>query len=84
MLGVTVEFSKMEGLAYDPARGSVYLAMSTVRRGMEDMADKGEPSAEYDQPAAAGGNDVRLPYNDCGCGAPPACRGLHSCGPLYQ
>ena len=90
MLGVSVEFSKMEGFAFDAERGVAYVAMSTVRRGMEDMADKGSASSKYDQPVVAGGNDVRLPYNDCGCGACsrrsplPGCKYLTWSGALLR
>ena len=33
---------------------------------MEDFGDEGEASAEFD---IGGPNDVRLPWNPCGCGA---------------
>jgi hypothetical protein len=69
MLGVTVEFSKMEGLTFDPDRNKMYVSMSSIRAGMEDKGNKGKPSGQYDQPESVGGNAIRLQYNDCGCGA---------------
>ena len=64
MLGATTEFSKMEGFTYDPPSGKGYLAMSEIRRGMEDFMSKGKPSDKYD---LGGSNAIRLPYNKCGC-----------------
>jgi hypothetical protein len=83
MLGATVEFSKMEGLTFDPERNQMFLAMSTIGHGMEDFAVKGVTSSTYDQPASVTGNDIRLPYNDCGCGVVQCiyfcvCKILHS------
>lgn len=74
MLGATTEFSKLEGLTFDPTRNLIYAAMSSVKEGMEDFGLEGAASNEFD---LAGNNDIRLPYNDCGCGA-------FSCNKLRQ
>ncbi|KAG1676212.1 hypothetical protein FOA52_006429, partial [Chlamydomonas sp. UWO 241] len=63
-MGATTEWSKFEGLAFSPDTGSLYTAMSQVRQGMEDYANKGNPTPNYDM---GGSNDVRLEYNPCGC-----------------
>lgn len=63
-LGATVEFSKWEGITFDPKRGRIYTAMSVVRQGMEDFGSSGRPSTSYD---ACGPNHVRVQYNRCGC-----------------
>lgn len=63
-MGATVEFSKWEGITFDTKRRRIYTAMSEIREGMEDFADKGEPSNEFD---LGDTNDVRLAHNPCGC-----------------
>jgi secreted PhoX family phosphatase len=63
-LNGTVELSKFEGLAVDPINKKMYGAMSQNRYGMEDFKSKGSASTTYD---IGGPNDVRLPYNPCGC-----------------
>lgn len=64
MLGGTSEFSKMEGFTFSPKRNQAYVAITDVRRGMENNKDKGADSTKYD---IGGPNDIRLPYNPCGC-----------------
>lgn len=59
MMGATTEFRKMEGITYDPATNTAFLAMSEVEKGMEDMAKKNK----YD---LGGSNDIRLKANKCG------------------
>jgi secreted PhoX family phosphatase len=63
-LNGTVELSKFEGIALDPINKKLYAAMSQVRRGMEDNMAGGVASTTFD---IGGSNDVRLPYNPCGC-----------------
>ncbi|KAL4424959.1 hypothetical protein ABPG77_002844 [Micractinium sp. CCAP 211/92] len=62
--GATTEFSKWEGITYDPKRGHLYTSMTSIRYGMEDNKKKGAASTTYDK---GGNNDVKLPYNPCGC-----------------
>lgn len=52
-LGATTEFNKMEGVAVDPAKKHLYVAMSYLKRGMEE---------EMDAPA----DHVRLPRLNAG------------------
>jgi len=52
-LGATVEFNKMEGVAYNPRDGKVYIAMSYMKVGMMT-----EPGAAVD--------DIRLPKLNAG------------------
>jgi len=54
--GATTEFRKEEGLTFDPTRGTVYVSMSEVAKGMNDGSsnDLGGP------------NHIRLPSNSCG------------------
>ncbi len=59
----TTELRKEEGIAYDSAHNSLFIAMSSVERGMEDYAKTGAFSTSYD---LGGPNDIRLPYNLCG------------------
>ena len=61
--GATTEFSKMEGITYNPQEHEMYLAMSRIEKGMEDNAYKGERETTYDH---GGSNDIRLPWNQCG------------------
>jgi secreted PhoX family phosphatase len=53
--GATTEFRKEEGLTYNPEKNRLYLAMSQVKKSMEDNY-KGQESM----------NDIRLPKNKCG------------------
>ena len=62
-LNGTVEFSKWEGLTFDPVRMRIYTAMSQIRNGMEDNKSKGKNSTDFD---IGGSNDIRVPYNPCG------------------
>lgn len=63
-LGATTEGSKWEGFVYDPSTKKGYTSISDVRYGMEDFKKKGEDEPKYD---AGGPNDIKLPYNKCGC-----------------
>eukprot|EP00611_Tribonema_gayanum_P009038 TRINITY_DN1874_c0_g1_i1.p1 TRINITY_DN1874_c0_g1~~TRINITY_DN1874_c0_g1_i1.p1 ORF type:complete len:402 (-),score=138.40 TRINITY_DN1874_c0_g1_i1:668-1873(-) len=63
-LGATTEFSKWEGITLDPSNMKIRTSITSVRNGMEDFAAEGEASKDYD---IASANNVRLPYNPCGC-----------------
>jgi secreted PhoX family phosphatase len=64
ILGATTEFRKEEGITFDPDEQMLYVAMSEVTQGMEDFKKNGAERDSYDK---GGSNDVRLPYNTCGC-----------------
>ncbi len=53
--GASIEFRKEEGITYDPDRNVLYLAMSEIKKSMEDNYKGQEPT-----------NDIRLPKNHCG------------------
>lgn len=57
LVGATTEFLKLEGVTFDPDTKRLYLAVSSIGRGMLD-ADK-----KYD---AGGPNDLRMAANNCG------------------
>ena len=61
--GATVEFSKEEGLTFNPRDNKLYVAISDVRYGMEDNMKKGVANTGYD---LGGNNDIKLNYNKCG------------------
>ncbi len=61
--GATVEIRKEEGITFDPDNRRLFVAISEISNGMEDMASKGKASAKYD---AGGSNDIKLPANLCG------------------
>lgn len=64
MKGATVEFSKMEGITYNPQKKEMYMAMSRTEKGMEDNKYKNESNDKYDK---GGSNDIRLETrNHCG------------------
>lgn len=63
MLQGTTEFRKMEGITLDPDTNVMYLAMSAVERGMEDVYSVPKQSTKYD---IGGKNDIRVPFNRCG------------------
>lgn len=56
MLGATTEFRKEEGITFSPDLNKLFVAMSEVRKGMED-----DSSSD-----AGGNNDIRLSANACG------------------
>ena len=64
MKGATTEFTKLEGLTYDPHRNQMYAAVSDIKNGMEDNMSAGSPEVKYD---IGGDNDIRVKYNKCGC-----------------
>ncbi len=61
--GATTEIRKEEGITFDPDHKKLYVAISEIGRGMEDMASKGKDSEDYD---GGGSNDIRLAYVPCG------------------
>ncbi len=63
MKGGTTEFSKMEGITFDPDNRIMYIAMSDVSQGMEDNKKYGVSNDQYDK---GGPNHIRLPFNRCG------------------
>jgi secreted PhoX family phosphatase len=63
LMGATTEFRKMEGLAFDPARQELYVAITTISQGMEDQANGETSSPGFDQ---GGPNHIRLPHTPCG------------------
>lgn len=58
----------MEGITWDYTRNKLYVAMSEVRRGMEDNAKEGEHNTEYE---IGGPNHIKVDWNECGCGVRP-------------
>jgi len=64
MMGATTEFRKEEGITYDSKRHKMYLAMSSVERGMESFKKNGSDSNSYD---LGGANHIQLDnFNKCG------------------
>ena len=63
LLGATTEFRKMEGITYNPNKNQLYIAMSSIGKGMEDNKKKGKSNPKYDK---GGNNDIKLSYNPCG------------------
>ncbi len=61
--GATTEFRKMEGITYNPNENILYLAMSSIGKGMEDNKKKAKANDKYDK---GGNNDIKLKYNYCG------------------
>ena len=55
--GATTEFRKEEGITFDKNSGKLYVAMSEVRKGMEDGSAKED---------VGGNNDIRVEANICG------------------
>ena len=56
--GATVELRKEEGITYDPDHNKLYVAISEISKGMEDMAVKKPDPTKTD--AAAGGGEQRV------------------------
>jgi hypothetical protein len=63
LLGATTEFRKMEGLAYDPAKRRLFVAMSVIARGMEDRKLMDADDPHFDR---GGPNHIQVGYNPCG------------------
>jgi len=64
MLGATSEFTKMEGITYNPIKNEIYMSMSRTEKAMEDYKYKEKPESKYDK---GGNNDIRLEArNHCG------------------
>jgi len=61
--GATTEFSKMEGITYNPEKKEMYMSLSRVEKGMEDKHKRGKANTKYDK---GGSNDIKLPWNHCG------------------
>ncbi|MCU7845576.1 MAG: PhoX family protein [Candidatus Thiodiazotropha sp. (ex Monitilora ramsayi)] len=61
--GATTEFRKMEGLAFNPAKQELYVAITTIDKGMEDRKQGGLANTEFDR---GGPNHIRLPFTPCG------------------
>jgi len=61
--GATTEFRKMEGITFNEKDNIMYLAMSSIGKGMEDNKKKGKANNKYD---IGGNNDIQLSYNKCG------------------
>lgn len=57
--GATTEFRKMEGISFNSNDDILYIAMSSIEKGMEDNAKNGK----YD---IGGNNDITLSKNKCG------------------
>jgi secreted PhoX family phosphatase len=62
-VGATSEFSKWEGITFDPKQRKIYTSISYQRQGMMDFANSDAPSGRYD---LGGNNDVRLAHEECG------------------
>jgi len=63
VMGATTEFRKEEGITFDKNSGKLYVAMSSIERGMEDNQKSGEDNTKYD---ISGNNDIKVEYNKCG------------------
>lgn len=63
IMGATTEMRKEEGITYDPDHNRLYLAVSSIARGMEDFARDGKPRDSYD---IGGWNDITLENIDGG------------------
>ena len=63
-MGASTEFNKWEGISFDPTTQTLYTSMTSVQGPMENNKVKGVPDVSAD---VGGNNDVRVPYNPCGC-----------------
>lgn len=55
--GATQEFEKYEGVTFDPSRNKMYIAISSIRRGM---------ASTYSETLSGAGNDINIAENLCG------------------
>ncbi len=63
MKGATTELGKEEGITFNQATNTLYVAISGIVRGMEDNQKNGKTNTKYD---IGGPNKIKLPYNRCG------------------
>ncbi len=61
--GATTEFTKAEGLTFDPKRNRLLISLTSLDRGMGDNTEKGKPSDRFER---GGPNHIRVAYNPCG------------------
>lgn len=61
--GATTEFRKEEGITFDNNSGKLFIAMSSVERGMQDNKKGNDSETKYD---IGGNNDIKVTYNKCG------------------
>ena len=61
--GATTEIRKEEGVTYDPDHHKLYVGISEISNGMENVASKGKATDKYDLATV---NDIQLDYNPCG------------------
>ena len=61
--GATTEFTKAEGLTFDPKRKRLLMSLTSLDRGMGDGMEKGKPSTRFDR---GGPNHIRVGFNPCG------------------
>lgn len=61
--GATTELNKEEGITFNPMTNKLYVAMSSIQKGMEKNQKYGVANDTYDR---GGNNDVNLPENPCG------------------
>lgn len=61
--GATTEIRKEEGITFDPDHHRLYVAISEISNGMEDMSKKGKANTSFDIPSA---NHIKVAYNECG------------------
>lgn len=61
--GATTEIRKEEGVTYDPDHHRLYISISEIANGMEDMSKKGKAAKNFDLPSA---NHIKVAYNECG------------------
>jgi len=72
--GATTEFRKGEGITFNPVTKKLYVSMSAIERGMEDVAkfgyvgyiDDNNETKKYDKYDRGGNNDIKVEYNYCG------------------
>jgi hypothetical protein len=61
--GATTEIRKEEGITYDPDHRKLYVSISEIANGMEDMSKKAKANKSFDLPSA---NHIKVAYNECG------------------
>lgn len=63
MMGATTELRKEEGITFNPITKTLYVGISEISQGMEDMQKSGKSNSLYD---IGGFNHIKVPYNSCG------------------
>ena len=69
MRGATIEFSKSEGLAYDPAGNRLFMSIAQIKGAMTNESASADGENDWRPAPASGSNAEHVRLNENVCGA---------------